>query len=109
MNKFYFLLEQENKAPSKVLIATEDKKILLDRKLPCDSRFSVRCVNGYLHYLETRCNVDSQKFILTETDWYKEWKSYMKYIAEQDLIPVDDIIDFAFSYSVECGTELDAS
>ena len=46
---------------------------------------------------------------MTEMDWYKEWKSYLMYVAEKELVPVDDIIDFAFSYSVLDEMELDAS
>lgn len=110
MNKFYFLLEQKNIAPAKIMVVAKDgKKVLLERKLPYDNRFEVRCVNGYLNYLETKCKVDLRKLIMTETDWYKEWNSYLMYVAKKDLIPVDNIIDFAFSYSVLDETELDAS
>ena len=110
MNKFYFLFEQEDIAPQKVMVVTEkNEKVLLERKLPHDSRFSIRCANGYLNYLETRCKVDSSKLILTETDWYREWKTYMKYVAEQELLPVDDIIDFAFSYTNEDEAKQDVS
>ena len=110
MNKFYFLLEQKNLEPAKVMVVAKDgKKVLLERKIPHDNRFTVRCVNGYLNYLETMCKVDSGKLIMTEMDWYKEWKSYLMYVAEKEFVPVDDIIDFAFSYSVSDEMELDAS
>lgn len=103
MNRLFFLIEEN--APRRVAIINESGKAIIERKLARDNRQMIGCVNGYISYLKTVANIDVDQMIDTQSDWYSCWNQYMELAVKRQIVPVDDVIDYAYERTL---TEADS-